>query len=105
VTPSFETPIIIPKKRAIQPGDSFEDTNVSRDLKSSHSKPECGVSTLYLFVKYIQPMAFLSHQADLDKCFCHLFIKGYLLIPVSLLESKSGFDIVTQHRKTPSSHL
>jgi hypothetical protein len=46
------------------------------------------------------------HQACSDKCFFQLLIPGST--PVSLLESKSGFEIVTQLKEpenVPSSHL
>jgi hypothetical protein len=42
-------------------------------------------------------MAF-CHQANPDECLSQLLIPE--LIPVSMLESKSGFEIVTQHAYT-----
>ncbi len=65
----------------------------SRGLRLSNSKPGCRVSALCLFVKEIPPMAFW-HRAQSDKCFFQLLIPE--LTPVSLLESKSGFEIFTQ---------
>ncbi len=77
----------------------------SRGLKLSNSEPGCRVSALHFFVKWILPMAFW-HQAHSDKYFLKLVIPG--ITPVSLLESGSGFEIVTQLvdiGKRPSSHL
>jgi hypothetical protein len=42
-------------------------------------------------------MAFY-HRAQSDKCFFQLLVAG--LTPVSLLESKSGFEVVTQLAST-----
>jgi hypothetical protein len=42
----------------VQPGDAFEDTGSSRDVKLSNFKPGCTVSVLNYFVKWITPMAY-----------------------------------------------
>jgi hypothetical protein len=70
-----------------------------------NSKPGCRVSALQTFVKLIPPTAF-GHQAQSETCFFQLLIPG--LTHVSLLESKSEFEIDTQPvdtEKLPSSHL
>ncbi len=57
------------------------------------SKPGCRVSALHFFVKWIPPMAFW-HRAHSDRCSFQRLIPG--LTTGSLLESESGFEIVTQ---------
>jgi hypothetical protein len=70
---------------------------LSRGLILSSSKPTCRISAVRFFVKYIPPMAFW-HGAHSDKCLFQLLIPG--LTPVSLLESESWFEIVTQLAET-----
>jgi hypothetical protein len=59
------------KKRTVQPRDAFEDTVVSRGLKSSNLKPRCRISALDYFVKKMPTMA-IWHQTQSDKCFIEL---------------------------------
>jgi hypothetical protein len=59
----------------------------------SNLQPDCRVSALHFFEKQIKPMCFW-HWTNSVECSFQLLIPGLTI--VSLLESNSGFEIVTQ---------
>jgi hypothetical protein len=75
---------------------------LSRGLKLSYPDPSCRVPALHFFANKMSPVSF-RQRAQSDECFVQLFIPG--LIPVSRLESASGFGIVTQVADTGNDHL
>ncbi len=75
---------------------------LSRGLKLSNYEPGCRVEACHFSLKYIPPMA-SWHQAHSDKLFFSFILQNE--IPVSLLESKSGFIIVTQRGTPENNHF
>jgi hypothetical protein len=70
-------------------------------VKLYNSKPDCKVSALHFFVKWLQPMASWP-RARSDECFFPILIPG--LTPVLLLKSKSRFRLL-RNSQTPSENV
>ncbi len=70
-------------------------------LKLSNSKPGCEVSALHFFVNQMPPMAFW--QSSFWLVLLHVLIPR--LTSASLLESKRGFEIVTELAVSENDHL